>query len=115
MTVSESDTQLALEKIRSQQIDITDAIPMRLQSLDLARHTVIAPDNKRYVVATFDDKRLNRGYVTAAYLQQNNYLTLIRLPHYEVSSAKLEDAVKRHITTIHAVQHGKLATSHKKI
>ncbi|MBV9229089.1 MAG: hypothetical protein JOZ18_07230, partial [Chloroflexi bacterium] len=60
-------------------VEIPNAFPVRLQTLDLARHTAVAPNGKRYVVATFNDNHLNRGYITAVYPQQNGYLTLLRL------------------------------------
>ena len=69
----------ALQQQQSRAVEIPDALPMRLQVPDLARHTVIAPDGKRYVVATFDVRRVGRNYVTAIYLQQNGYLILVRL------------------------------------
>ena len=50
---------------RTQAVEIANALPIRLHTLDLARHTVIAPDGKRFVVATSNDVHLGRGYVTA--------------------------------------------------
>ena len=89
-------------------VEIANALPMRPQALDLARHTIIAPDEKRFVVATFDDRRLERGYVTAVYPQQNDYLTLIRLVLAEFRSETPDEAVKRHISVAQAIQQGRL-------
>ena len=89
-------------------VEIANALPVRLHALDLARHTVIAPNSKRYVVATFNDTRIGRGYVTGVYPQQNDYLTLIRLPVLEVTNKTPEDAIKRHIAVSQAIQKGKL-------
>jgi hypothetical protein len=90
------------------QVEVPGALPVRLQKLDLARHVAIAPDGKRYVVATFDDKRLDRDYVTVIYPQQYGYLTMIRLAVYEVSSATPQRAVEQHIALIQAIQQGRL-------
>ncbi len=84
-------------------VDIAHALPMRLQALDLARHTV------------FDDTRLRRGYVTAVYPQQNGYLTLIRLTILETTSKTPEAAVKRHTTVAHSIQQGKLKELNKSV
>jgi hypothetical protein len=102
-------TQLAaLQQQQSHAVEIPDALPLRLQVLDLARHTVIAPDGKRYVVATFDDRRVGRNYVTAIYPQQNDYLTLVRLTIAEFSSATLQEAIQRHISVVQAIQQGEI-------
>lgn len=98
----------ALQHQEARKVQIPDALPMRLQALDLARHTVIDPDEKRYVVATFDDRRLDRGYVTAIYPQQNNYLTLVRLVIAEFSSATPEEAIQRHISVAQTIQQGRI-------
>ncbi len=89
-------------------VEIPHTLPVRLQTLDLDRHVAIAPDGKRYVVATFDDRRLKRGYVTALYPQQNGYLTLIRLTLAEVSSETPEQAMQRHVEIVQAIQQGKI-------
>ncbi len=94
----------ALQQQQSYAVELLDALPMRLQVLDLARHTVIAPDGKRYVVATFDDRRLGRNYVTAIYPQQNDYLTLVRLTIAEFSSPNPEEAIQRHISVAQTIQ-----------
>jgi hypothetical protein len=89
-------------------LEIAHASPIRLQTLDLARHAVTAPDGKHYVVATFDDTHVGNGYVTGIYPQQNGYLTLIRLTVCEFSSASPEEAIKRHLTLAQAIQQGHL-------
>lgn len=89
-------------------VEIAGAAPVRLQTLDLARHVAIAPDGKRYVVATFDDQRLGRGYVTAIYPQQNGYLTLFRLVMREESSETPEQALQLHVNWVKAIQQGKI-------
>lgn len=93
---------------RAYPLEIAQAFPIRLQTLDLARHAVAAPDGKRYVVATFDDTHLGNGYVTAIYPQQNGYLTLIRLTIYQSSSATPEEAINRHLALSQAIQQGEL-------
>ena len=89
-------------------VDIARVLPMRLQTLDLDRETVIAPDGKRYVVGTFDDRRVGRGYITAIYPQQNNYLTLVRLPVAELSSETPDEAMNQHTSVIQAILQGRL-------
>lgn len=103
------ETESSLVTIPQQRaVEVPNALPVRLQTLDLARHVVIAPDGKRYVVASFDDTRLGRGYATVVYPQQNGYLTLVRLAVFEASSETPEQAVQRHIEVAQAVQQGKL-------
>lgn len=89
-------------------MDIPGALPVRLHRLDLARHVAIAPDDKRYVVATYDDMHIGRGYITTAMPQQNGYLTLIRLAVGEIRSDTPEEAIQRHIVLVQAIQQGKL-------
>lgn len=106
-----SDQSLSGAASQSQQVhavEITGAFPMRLQVLDLSRHTVLAPDGNRYVVATFDDTHLGRGYVTAVYPQQNGYHTLVRLMICEFSSATPDEAIKRHLAAAQSIQQGSL-------
>src|SRR2546429_8393328 len=79
-------------------------------TLDLARHIAIAPDGKRYVVATFDGTHVGQKYVIAVYPQQGNYLTLIRLPVCQLHAELPEDAVQRHVALVQAIQKGKLKT-----
>lgn len=89
-------------------VEVPGAPPVRLQTLDLARHVAIAPDGNRYVVATYDDNRISGQYVTAVYPQQNGYLTLIRLTVSEIKSETPEQAIQLHTTLIQAIQQGKL-------
>lgn len=89
-------------------LNIPNAAPVRFQTLDLARHIAITPNGRRYVVATFDDTRMQRGLVTAIYPQQNGYLTLVRLPVHEFSSEDPDQALQRHIAVIQAIQQGRL-------
>lgn len=104
---TELSTISALEK---SSVEILDAVPVHLQTLDLARHIAIAPDGKRYVVATFDGTHVDRKYVIAVYPQQGNYLTLIRLPVCQFHAGLPEDAIQRHIALVQAIQKGKLKT-----
>ncbi|GAC1618553.1 MAG: hypothetical protein NVS4B7_10820 [Ktedonobacteraceae bacterium] len=106
---------LTLQAQQTRAVEIAEALPMRLQTLDLTRHTVIAPDGMRYVVATFDDRRLGRGYVTAIYPQQNNYLTLVRLTIAEFSSPTPEEAIQRHLKVAQSIQQGKIKEFNKSI
>ena len=113
MTIKETESNeqslIALPTpVRNIAIDIPNAPAVKLQTLDLARHVAIAPDGKRYVVATFDESHLGRDYVTTVYPQQSNYLTLVRLPVCELFSQTPQEAVQRHITTIQTIQNGKL-------
>jgi len=100
---------LAVQASRSYTIEVANALPMRRYVLDLARHSTLAPDGKRYVVATFDDTHLQNGYVTAVYPQQYDYLTLVSLEIAHFSSATPEAALKRHLAVIQSIQQGKLA------
>ncbi len=98
-------------------IEIVNAPPVWLQTLDLARNVGIAPDGNRYVVATFDDTRISGKFVTAVYPQQNGYLTLIRLVVSEMKSDTPVQAMQLHQGIIRAIQQGKLQEfiqSHKK-
>jgi len=89
-------------------VEVSGAFPVRLQKLDLARHTAVTPDGKRFVVATFDDSRLNDGYLTAIYPQQNGYLTLLRLLVAEIRSGTPDEAIQQHINCVRIIQQGKL-------
>lgn len=100
---------IAVQSARSHNIEIANALPMRRYVLDLARHSTLAPDGKRYVVVTFNDTHLQNGYVTAVYPQQYDYLTLIQLEIAHFSSATPEEALKRHLAVIQAIQQGNLA------
>ncbi|WP_052888261.1 hypothetical protein [Thermogemmatispora carboxidivorans] len=105
--VLEQDREM-LASIREHPLEIPDAYPVKLQVLDLARHVVVAPDGKRYVLATFDDRRLGRGFVTAVYPQQNGYLTLYRLVVYEHSSNTPQEALEYHKRLAKMIQQGQL-------
>jgi hypothetical protein len=107
--VAHEQAQQALAaQVYQQAVDIAHVLPMRLQTLDLDRETVIAPDGKRYVVGTYDDRRIGRGYITAIYPQQNGYLTLVRLPIAEMSSNNPDNAMNRHASVIQAILQGHL-------
>jgi hypothetical protein len=107
--VVKDQDQQAIAAARQQTLDIPDTYPVKLQVLDLARHVVVAPDGRRYVLATFDDRRLGRGFVTAVYPQQSGYLTLYRLVLYEQSSATPQEAIQHHIEVAKIIQQGQLA------
>lgn len=94
--------------LEARTVDIPDAPPVRLQTLDVARHIATEPGGKRYVVATFNDAHMKRDIVTAVYPQQNGYLTLVRLPVCEFSTDDIEQAVQRHVTLVQKIQQGKL-------
>ncbi len=96
---------LATEK---RAVEIPNAAPVKLQTLDLARHVAVAPDGRRYVVATYDDSRLGRDVVTAVFPQQNGYLTLVRLEVCEFHTPDPDEAIQRHIAVVQAIQQGKL-------
>jgi hypothetical protein len=106
--VHEEDRQL-LTTLREQALEIPGAYPVKLQVLDLARHVVEAPDGSRYVLATFDDRRLGRGFVTAVYPQQNGYLTLYRLVIYEQSSETPQQALQQHKELAKIIRQGQLS------
>jgi hypothetical protein len=104
---TESSTISALKKPT---VEIPNAAPVQLQTLDLARHVAVSPDGKCYVVATFDATRMGQKYVIAVYPQQGNYLTLIRLPVCEFYAELSENAVQRHIALVQTIQKGNLKT-----
>ena len=89
-------------------VALPNVAPVRLQTLDLARHIAVAPDGRSYVVATYEDKRMGRAFVTAVFPQQNGYLTLVRLMVCELLSQTPDQAVQRHIDLIQTIQQGKL-------
>lgn len=103
-----------LQTSQQRELDIPEALPMRPQTLDVVRHTVIDPDGKRFVVATYNDLYTGRGYVTAVYPQQNNYLTLVRMTICEFISTTSDEAVKRHTATVQSIQQGRLLEMTKK-
>ncbi|GCE11839.1 hypothetical protein [Tengunoibacter tsumagoiensis] len=88
-------------------VEIPGAPAVVLQTLDLARHVAIDPKGKRYIVASFDDNHMGRGFVSAVFPQQNGYLTLVRLPYCEFSFDRPEEAVQRHIELVEIIQQGK--------
>ena len=94
--------------VHTRTVTIQNAPPIRLQTLDVARHVAIAPNGKRYVVATFNDIRLGNGIVTDVYPQQNEYLTLVRIIICSFSSQTEDEAVQRHISVVQAIQQGRL-------
>ena len=94
--------------VHSRTVTVPNAPPIRLQTLDVARHVAIAPNGKRYVVATFNDTRLGNGIVTDVYPQQNEYLTLVRIIVCSFSSQTEDEAVQRHVSVIQAIQQGRL-------
>ncbi len=109
-TVGDDIPTLALTPIPERRaIEIPNALPILLQTLDIARHTAIAPNGKRYVVATYDDSLLGRDFVTDVYPQQNEYLTLVRLTVIQFTSKTIDQATQRHISTVQAIQQGKVA------
>jgi hypothetical protein len=89
-------------------LEIPNAPPVRLQTLDFARHIAVAPDGKRFVVATYDETHLKRGIISAVFPQQNGYLTLVQLAVCKFSTTKLQDALQRHVELVQAVQQGNL-------
>lgn len=101
-----NDQPLGLS-VYDQNVEIVGAHPMRLQTLDLARHSLVAPDGTHVVIATINDTHIGRGYVTAVYPQQNN-LTLLRLMIKDFHSKTAEEAVDLHIRLAEAVLQGKL-------
>ena len=89
-------------------LEIPNAAPVRLQTLDFARHIAVAPDGKRYVVATYDETHLQRGIISAVFPQQNGYLTLVQLVLCKFSATKLQDALQHHVALVQAIQQGKM-------
>jgi hypothetical protein len=89
-------------------LEIPNAPPVRLQTLDFARHIAVAPDGKRFVVATYDETHLKRGIISAVFPQQNGYLTLVQLAVCKFATTKLQDALQRHVELVQAIQQGSL-------
>jgi hypothetical protein len=104
----DSSNLTTLQTHQTQHVEIAQVLPMRLQTLDLARHTVIAPDGRSYVVGTFDDTRVHHGYVTDVFPQQNGYLTMVRLTIAHFSSPTPQEAMKRHMAVVQAIQEGRI-------
>ncbi len=105
---ADSSNPTALQTQENQHMEVAQALPMRHQTLDLARHTVVAPNGKRYVVGTFNDTRVGNGYVTDVFPQQNGYLTMVRLTLFHFSSPTPQEAMKRHMAVIQTIQEGKI-------
>ncbi len=106
---SEDLPTLALTPIPQRRaIEILNAPSVLLQTLDIARHVAIAPNGKRYVVATYDDSLLGHDFITAIYPQQNEYLTLVRMTVREFQSSTIDQAIQRHISTVQAIQQGRV-------
>jgi len=106
--MSREQMLIPLTNPQTRLIDIPDAPPVRLHTLDFARHIATEPGGLRYVVATFNDVHMKRDIVTAIYPQQNGYLTLVRLPVHEFSTDDPEQALQRHVTVVQKIQQGKL-------
>ncbi len=104
----DDDQSLVANSATSREVEIVNAPPVWLQTLDLARNATAAPDGNRYVVATFDDKRISGKYVTAVYPQQNGYLTLLRLIVGDIKSDTPVQAMQIHQNVIRAIQQGNL-------
>jgi hypothetical protein len=105
----DDDQSLVAEPTHSSRgVENINALPVWLQTLDLARNVAIAPDGNRYVVATFDDTRISGKYVTAIYPQQNGYLTLLRLVINQTKSDTPVLAMQLHQGAIRAIQQGNL-------
>jgi len=106
--INSEQTLIPLQIPEKRELEIPGAPPVRLQTLDLARHIAIAPDHKQYVVATFADRNLGRDYVTTIYPQQGGYHTLVRLPLCEYVFSDAEEALQRHVELVQVIQQGKL-------
>src|SRR5579859_803070 len=105
------ETKLSIPSAPSREkrgLEIPNAAPVRLQTLDFARHIAVAPDGKRYVVATYDETHLQRGIITSVFPQQNGYLTLVQLALCKFSTTKLQDALQHHVALVQSIQQGKL-------
>lgn len=114
-TQNDDETYSLAQVTPRQAVEIPEASPIRLQRLDLARHSVTAPDGRQYVVATFDDTRAGNGYISAVYPQQSGYLTLYRLVICEYSSEGTQEAVQRHSELAEAIQQGRLDDFRNKV
>ncbi|MBV9690045.1 MAG: hypothetical protein JO202_10065 [Ktedonobacteraceae bacterium] len=109
--VEDDQSLIELPTDQGHSVEVAGALSVRLHRLDLARHVAIAPDGKRYVVATYNDTHMGRGYVTAVMPQQSDYLTLIRLAVCEINSDTAQEAVQQHIAFVQTIQQGKLDES----
>jgi hypothetical protein len=63
---------------------------------ELARHRVITADGADYLITTADERRLGRGYVTAAYPVARGYLIMMRQPLCTLESLDAVAAVHQH-------------------
>jgi hypothetical protein len=106
--VDDDQSLVANSATTSREVEIVNAPAVWLQTLDLARNATAAPDGNRYVIATFDDKRMSGKYITAVYPQQNGYLTLIRLIVGDMQSDTPVQAMQLHQNVIRAIQQGNL-------
>ena len=114
---SDDQSLVASSTNQTWEVEIPDAPTVRLQTLDLARHVAIAPDKRRYVVATYNDTHISGSYITAVYPQQNGYLTLVRLMVRSFRSETPEQAIQLHRALVQAIQQDQLdkfIRSHKK-
>jgi hypothetical protein len=106
----DTSVSTAVSPIEKLEIEIPGVASMQLQTLDIARHVVPSPNNKRYVVATYDATRIGHPYMTAVYPQQGGYLTLLRLMICEFPAEQAEDAAQRHRVLVQAILEGNLQT-----
>ena len=67
---------------------------------ELARHRIITADGLDYVVATTDESRRGRGYVTAAYPVARGYLVMLRQPLCELRSEDDASAHAQHAQVV---------------
>lgn len=63
---------------------------------ELARHRIITADGLDYLVATADESRRGRGYVTAAYPVARGYLVMLRQPLCELRCEDDSEAHAQH-------------------
>ncbi len=104
----ENEQRLVSFANQRRNVEIPNAAPVLLHTDDLARHVAIAPNGKRYVVATYDDAVMGNPYKTTVFPQQGGYLTLVSLSVCSFASQTLEDAVQFHQKTVQIIQNGHL-------
>ena len=63
---------------------------------ELARHRVLTADGADYVVATADERHLNRAFTTAAYPVSRGYLVMMRQPLCVLTSQDAAAALGQH-------------------
>jgi hypothetical protein len=63
---------------------------------ELARHRVLTADGQDYVVATSDERHLNRAFETAAYPVSRGYLVMMRQPLCVLTSQDAAAALSQH-------------------